>query len=352
MSQSLHNISPFDPASIDVEKKNMPISSLITMLENDIIDLSPAFQRKQDLWTAERQSQLIESILLKLPLPSMYFEYDHERRKYVVIDGLQRLCTLKNFAVDKKLKLRGLEFLQNEYGGMSYNDLSFTDRLEIGLQEIAVNVLKVTTPDYAKFVIFKRLNSGGTQLNNQEIRNALYNGEGTRLLVTLSELPQMQSVGFRSQRLLDQEVILRFMAFKRSGYGAYPGRMEAFLTNCLIGLNNLSANELEELKNQFIQSLSRNIAIFGDNVFRNPNSRTKLPSTSMFDALMVAFSELSDMQFYRIETRRPDFVEEFNKLLLTDDMMKESIGSKSDRRSSAIFRYNTIQSLLRQYFGQ
>ena len=122
---------PFDPSTIDVEKKSMSITSLISMLENGVIDLAPAYQREANLWPPKKQSQLIESLLLKLPLPSMYFEYDKGRRKYVVVDGLQRLCAIQRFAVDKVLKLTGLEFLGDVYGGFGYEDLSFQDRLEL-----------------------------------------------------------------------------------------------------------------------------------------------------------------------------------------------------------------------------
>lgn len=340
---------PFDPTSIDVEKKNMSVNSLITMLQNDIIDLSPAFQRNKNLWTSTRQSQLIESLLLKLPLPSMYFEYDNKLKKYIVIDGLQRLCSLKNFAVDNTLSLNGLEFLQKEFGGKKYSDLTFTEKLEIGLQEISVNILKGTTPESAKFIIFKRINSAGTSLTNQEIRNALYNGLSTEVLSELSENTIFRSIGFRSRRMEDQEIILRFMAFKINGYENYNGRMASFLTNTMILINDLTEREISEFKKSFLLAIERNIIIFEKNAFRLPDRRHRAPSGSLFDVMTVTMSEISDIEFNRLHDAKDDFNADFLKLVTEDEEFKSSVSNKSDRKSATRYRHETIKGLIYKY---
>lgn len=338
---------PFDPSTIDVEKKNMPVSSLIAMLENDVIDLSPAYQREADIWSSKKQSRLIESLLLKLPLPSMYFEYDKQSRKYVVVDGLQRLCAIKRFAVDKSLRLSGLEFLQDLYGGKEYDDLSFQDQLELGLEEITVNVLKAGTPDMAKFIIFKRLNSGGTDLVPQEIRNALYPGRGLNLLNDLADMPEFKAIGFKSKRMKDREVILRSLAFMLFGE-SYTGRMEVFLSTSQKKLNSLSNEELGLLSQRFRKAIERNSRLLGVRAFRKDLKRNSGPSASLFDLMTVELERLSDSAFDKLLTRREDFFKGLDSLLTNDKDFKDSIGSKSDRRYATDYRYRLMHDLIKQ----
>src|SRR6218665_2561717 len=94
---------PFDPNKIDITTKSPSIDILIKRLKADPaeIDLSPAFQRRSDLWDDEKQSRLIESILVKFPLPAFYFD-GSDNDKWLVVDGLQRLSSLRNFVVRKK----------------------------------------------------------------------------------------------------------------------------------------------------------------------------------------------------------------------------------------------------------
>ena len=107
---------PFDPNSIDVDMATVNLGLLIDQLVNEEIDLQPDFQRASDIWTPTAKSRLIESILLGLPLPSFYFSEDIYSQKLSVIDGLQRLCAIKDFVIDKKLKLYNLQFLHTFEG--------------------------------------------------------------------------------------------------------------------------------------------------------------------------------------------------------------------------------------------
>lgn len=346
MQSDSENKSPrFDPSSIDVEKKSMSIGSLIAMLQNDMIDLSPAFQREKNLWKSDRQSQLIESLMLKLPLPSMYFEYDKQRKKYIVIDGLQRLCTIKNFAVTQKLALRDLEFLSNEYDGATYESLSFNDRIELGLQEITVNILKGTTPDAAKYAIFKRINSSATTLTNQEIRNALYSGTGLQMLTELAAYPTFASLGFPPSRMDDREAVLRFMAFKIHGSEGYSGRMDSFLTNTLIELNGMLESTLDELKVTFRQGTDRSVALLGVEAMRLPGNKKRRPSKAIFDTLAVGLSELSDGEYRHLTQASDRFKEGFQLMLTHDKRFLEAVGNRSDRQFAARYRYSEFKAL-------
>lgn len=99
----------FDPSKIRVREVPTPIYTVIERIEHKQINLDTAFQRKGDLWEDKQQSQLIESILIRFPLPLFYFD-GRDPNKWSVIDGLQRLTSLKRFVLDKDLRLQGLEF--------------------------------------------------------------------------------------------------------------------------------------------------------------------------------------------------------------------------------------------------
>ncbi|HEB4994185.1 TPA: DUF262 domain-containing protein, partial [Aeromonas hydrophila subsp. hydrophila] len=126
IEEQLENVSlasPFSTKDIKVNTQTIALSALIARLNYDEIDLQPTFQRKSGLWTNTQMSRLIESILLKMPLPIFYFDVS-EPGRWLVVDGLQRLSAIKRFAVDNKrpLKLTNLEFL-GELNGLTYADL-------------------------------------------------------------------------------------------------------------------------------------------------------------------------------------------------------------------------------------
>ena len=112
---------PFNPKEINIKSKTMSLDNIIKRIRESEIDMAPDFQRKGDLWTPDKQSRLIESMLIKLPLPAFYFD-GTEDEKWLVVDGLQRLSAIKNFVVDENLRLQGLEFLEN-INGKTFSEL-------------------------------------------------------------------------------------------------------------------------------------------------------------------------------------------------------------------------------------
>ncbi|WP_165157838.1 DUF262 domain-containing protein [Parabacteroides sp. ZJ-118] len=143
---------PFDPNDIDVDISVVNLGSLLEQLEYREIDLKPEFQRSSDVWSRESKSRLIESILLGLPLPSFYFSEDPATNKLVIVDGLQRLCALKDFWIDKKLVLEGMQFL-TDLEGKAVGDLDRTQIRRIKSLKVTLNTLRKNTPPEVKFVI-------------------------------------------------------------------------------------------------------------------------------------------------------------------------------------------------------
>lgn len=176
---------PFDPTLIRVETLPVTINLLLSRIAEGEIDLSPAFQRKAGIWSEQAQSRLIESLLMRIPLPALYMDGTNED-KWVVVDGLQRLTTLKRFVLDKDLTLSGLEFLTN-FKDYTYSELPRNFQRRIQETQLTVYLISRGTPDQVKFTIFRRINTGGKPLSPQEIRHALNQGKSTQLLEELAQ---------------------------------------------------------------------------------------------------------------------------------------------------------------------
>ncbi len=178
-------IKPYDPSKIDILPKNLALTNLLSRIENDEIDLMPDFQRKSGLWTPTQKSQLIESLILRIPLPAFYFD-GSDNDNWIVIDGLQRLTTLKEFFVDKTLHLSGMEFLR-DLEGADYNSMPKVYLRRMAETQVICYIISPGAPVNLKYNIFKRINTGGLELEPQEIRHALFQGFATKYLKQLAE---------------------------------------------------------------------------------------------------------------------------------------------------------------------
>ena len=157
---------PYCPSDINIDTHPMNVGDLIEMISAGWINFDTEYQRLRNLWTEVQQSRLIESILLGLRLPAFYFE-EVSRRKWNIIDGLQRCCAIQNFCVNKTLRLSGLEFLGEKFSGKGYDDLPFEIRRDLRMLPVTVNILQKGTPSDVKYILFKRLNTGGMSLTPQ-----------------------------------------------------------------------------------------------------------------------------------------------------------------------------------------
>lgn len=308
-------ISPYDPDSIKVQTKPFNITLVHQMIESGDIDLAPDFQRNF-VWNPLQKSRLIESILLRIPLPMFYFAEDDQGR-ITVVDGLQRLTTIKEF-MDNKFPLRGLEYLENSCEGCYYSsknkDGSPNEKKAIeskyfrwfNMTQFTVNVIDPLSPSKVKYDIFKRINTGGKPLNNQEIRNSLAGPSLRKLLKDMTALPEFcKATGnsIRSVRMEDQEVALRFICFfrlyqKDSTLVDYSGNMESTLDDVTEELSRMKYKELEEYIFLFSNAMQNAAHLFGKYAFRKilpkhlePSAHKQLINKALFVSWSVLLSQ-------------------------------------------------------------
>jgi hypothetical protein len=283
------------------------------------IDLEPDFQRRKR-WPAKKQSALIESFLLNIPVPPIYLAED-ELGKYSIVDGKQRLTAIHAFMLSN-LKLTGLESF-TELEGMTFAQLpeALRNSLEIRPYVRVVTLLKQSDP-LLKFEVFTRLNTGGAPMLPQELRKVAYRGELSDLIFSLSETPflkkQLKITSVESSGYLhmeDAEFVLRFFALKKS-WQTFSGSLRVELDKYMAENRNPSKLEIEKLKEDFLESIGMCQKIWGDNAFKRytgSNWRSQFLS-GMYDAEMIAVSELTSAQRTNLGSKADVIVEETSKL--------------------------------------
>jgi len=345
-------IQPYDPSKIDIIQQTQSLTNLIERLQYDEIDLMPDFQRKAGLWDAGKQSRLIESIMLRIPLPAFYFDGTTWDR-WVIIDGLQRLTALKAFFVDKTLKLTGLEYLV-QFNGMGHDDVPGSRIRRMRETQVSCYIINPGAPDNLKYNIFKRVNTGGLELEPQEIRHALFQGFATKYLKELAQLPSFLSATCESiptDRMMDREFVLRFLSFYELDIVSYTGVIDDFLVSGMKHINKAyGANPAyaEEVKNLFDSVLKTSSAIFGNFAFRRiPNRNRRRPiNKALFTIWTVLLAKCTPEERASLEERRELLMELYIPMFAKEADFYKSLGS--GKPSSVRKQFQQIESLIRR----
>lgn len=343
---------PYDTSKIDITPKTLSLDRIIDRLENDEIDLMPDFQRKSGLWSNDQKSRLIESLILRIPLPAFYFDGSNNER-WIVIDGLQRLTALKEFFVHKTLKLTGLEFLQ-ELDGSTIEQLPRAYIRRMKETSIINYIINPGAPINLKYNIFKRINTGGLNLEPQEIRHALFQGFATVYLKELADMDLFKkATGYSicTDRMLDREFVLRFIAFYEIGVDKYDGITDDFLNNAM-GLINEKYSQNPELTKEttrkFILALDTSYEVFNKFAFRRMpdlNSRRTI-SKALFEAWTAILARHSVDELQVFVSHKEQIVEDYMQMFKDEDFTA-CIGSG---KSSAVKRmFEKISQLVEKY---
>jgi nucleoside phosphorylase len=339
---------PFDPTQIRIESKNMTIDLLLRRIQHGELNLSPDFQRIAGIWKPAVQSRLIESLLIRIPLPAFYIDATDDE-KWAVIDGLQRLTTLKYFALDKKMKLEGLEFL-HQFIGFTYNELPRDLQRRIEETQVTVYLIGQGTPPEVKFNIFKRINTGGLPLSTQEIRHALNQGKSTYLIKDLASTTTfIEITSVSSERMVDQELVLRFLAFMITPPESYRSSdFDSFLNNTMITINQMSDEKIARLASQFDCAVQYASKLFGGDAFRKPNPRNKLRNPvnkSLFESWCVNLAKVDDDKFTILEKRKQIMRDGF-ELLMENQDFSEAISQGTGSTKKVRQRFAGVKTLI------
>lgn len=301
---------PFDPRLIDVTTETRSLDTLLRRIRAGQIDLDPDFQRSRGIWTDRKKSLLIESLLLRIPLPTFYVAElsvgeSLGEDSWAVVDGIQRLSTAAQF-VDPTalglppLRLRGLEYLKSEEG-KSFNDLSTSLQLRLLESQFTIQVIRKSTPEQVQLNIFARINTGGVPLSSQELRHALIPGQARAVLREMAGCAEFQDAVARSvsaSRMADREMALRYLAFRITDPETYrESDFDRFLRATMKVINGWDQDERLIYVEEFSLAMLIASAIFGNDAFRKRYRLTdprRPVSKALFEAVSVNIASFND----------------------------------------------------------
>ncbi|PST93656.1 DUF262 domain-containing protein [Photobacterium sp. NCIMB 13483] len=371
-------IEPFDPEEISIQQRVVSMDVIIRRLKQGSIQLAPSFQRNE-VWDITRKSRLIESLMLNIPLPMFYVASD-EKSQWEVVDGLQRLSTIRDFMIGDKngemLRLKNLEFLGEKYEGKTFlaieNEPSAQKLVnDIYETEMRFTVINPGTPEAVKRNIFKRINTGGMPLTTQEIRHALYEGISSKLLKELVTSPSFKGVigkKINDSRMGVSELMLRLIAFMVMDRSAYKSGMDSWLSNAMRVINcfpdptedelnkifqknevpKLNITSVEEIKEKFILAINRSEEIFDGHAFRKslPNEYRKSPiNKSLFEVWGNILSDLSEYEYEILKSNKYELIESYSELLKKLEF-NNAISRHSSTQKGIIDSFNSIKELV------
>ena len=345
---------PFDPSKIKVRTVNVVVEQVVSRVRHREIDLQPDFQRVRGIWDTKRKSRLIESLLLRIPIPVFYVAADHDD-KWAVVDGVQRISTIHGYMAGE-FPLAQLEY-RREFDGKRYDELPRSMQRRISETQLVVNVIEPGTPPEVMFNIFRRINTGGMILNGQEIRHALNPGPVRAYLKTQAESEAFLDATDRSispHRMADRECVLRFLAFYVEPWEAYQaGSLDRHLENAMKTVNRMAPEQLDALAGVFGKAMQAATRIFGNDAFRKryhlEDGRHQI-SLALFEAWAVQLARCSQQEVDRLVARRADVRQRFIALLNEDAEFEKAISVSTGTAQRIRKRFTAIRDLVQELF--
>jgi hypothetical protein len=325
--------------------------------EPSMLNLAPDFQRNL-VWQPKQKSELIESILMGIPLPLIYVKED-ERGVYIIVDGKQRLSTLFEF-INNEFALTNLSILKDK-NGCRFEDLTPMEQNKIEDCSLTLHVIKAPTSDRVTFDLFDRVNRGGTRLNNQEMRNALYQGHATDLINRLAQKPEFidatENTLQDNNHMKDRYLVLRFVAFYMWQKGItkdvdtneqleYKSNLEDFLGKTMRFLNRLdSKNDLfKELESKFTKAMKLALQLIPLGGFRLPSVSGKRRPINMafFESFSYLLSNLTGD-----EEQLKDKIKQVYRDLMEETQYIDTLTHSVDSGLQTDERYKIINKYIR-----
>ncbi|MBV8772215.1 MAG: DUF262 domain-containing protein [Deltaproteobacteria bacterium] len=344
-------VKPFDPTKIRVETQTKTIDNLVSRMEHGEIVLQPEFQRAE-VWQDAARSRLIESILIRIPLPAFYMDATEDDR-WIVIDGQQRLSSIRRFVIENSLRLSNLEFL-TELEGLTLDELPQSLKRRIRETNVTVYLVEQGTPPEVKFNIFRRINTGGLPLSPQEIRHALNQGKATKLLKELAESDAFLDATAHSVsplRMADRECVLRFLAFVLNDPENYSAlEFDGFLSQVMGHLNAMPEMDIAKLRMHFEVSMRRAHQLLGPYAFRkrtsmNPHDRRQPINKALFEAWSVNLGAISEPEMSRLRNRQKELASKF-VTLMNDASFMNAVSQGTGDIKKVQMRFREIRQII------
>ena len=330
-----------------IRQENRTIHDVIRRIDQSNYVMDPDFQR-EFIWLEDKQSKLIESVIMRIPLPVFYLAEDQKGRM-IVVDGLQRLSTFQCF-VKNELRLKLPD--RSELNGQRFSDLPSKIQNRIEDCNLIFYIIDSKVPERARLDIFERVN-GGVPLTRQQMRNCLFMGEATRFLKRESRSDIFLAAtggSLNPKTMRDREFVNRFCAFQLLGVDEYHGDMDDFLARSLRRMNRMEPEALSKLSAEFRHGLGNNFLLFDRHTFRkhNPDQVTRsVLNASFWDVMSTGLSRYEEQCIKTCaETVRQSVF-----CLLADEDFNTSITYGTNNVRKVKTRFNMAQQALREALG-
>lgn len=334
---------------LSTQSLDLSIDALVSRIDRGSLVLQPEFQRDY-VWSSAKASQLVESVLLRIPLPIVYLS-ETEDSDWEVVDGQQRLTSLYAFVrgqfPDGATFRLGRLHVRDDLRGKGFRDLPRTDQnsiLNYTLRAIILN--KESHPD-VKFEVFERLNCGSVQLKDAELRNCMYRGPYNDMLAELSSndfLLKIRRADRPHKRMEDRQLILRFLAMKRNSHLNYRGSMKQFMNREMETHRHAPPAEISDLKRQFEEAIASAWHVFGPNAFRrwtpplHPGEKGSWDSklnVALWDTILYGLAFYERRQIIPVSDA---IREEFLDIMAGDPVFVDYIGRTTDKPDRVHYR--------------
>ena len=347
-----HITDPFDPEQIKIRTVHIVIEQLVSRIRYGEIDLTPEFQRLRGIWSLEQKSRLVESLMLRIPIPVFYVAAQ-ENDNWFVVDGLQRMSTVDDY-VNGRFPLEKLEYLTS-LNQLKHDELPRHMQRRISETQLLINVIDPGTPPEVMFNVFLRINTGGMRLNGQEIRHALHSGPIRDFLRELAESEEFLIATDRSippTRMADRECVLRFLAFHIAPLTEYSiNDLDSYLSNAMKTINKMNSDERDTLASNFKKAMTAAYAIFEQAAFRKQGGRPhRSPvSRALFEVWSVQLARYSPEQISTLVGKRDDIRQRFSDLMNSDRDFDRAISYSTGAPQRVHKRFNEIGRLLEDF---
>lgn len=350
-------VKPWDPSEIRVATKTYSLRQIVDEIGDASIDLAPDFQRDY-VWKERQKSLLVESILLGIPLPAFYFNANADNTVQVV-DGVQRLSTVRDFAGGSFRLTDDLEYLK-DLTGKRFSQLDASMRRRFQQTQIVAHVIEATSPPDVKYDIFRRINTGGSPLTPQEIRHCMARERCRGFLHNLASLDWFRKVTHlkSNRRMEDRELALRYVAFSRiydddPSMRAYEDfeTLDRFLLKTSVDLDNehaVSDDELRAIRTRFERAMKNALLVFEDHAFRKwgrAAGRRSPLNKALFESWAVVLSHYSERKVDKFAAQ----LREMARDAMTDNTRYvESITYGTGRSEQVRVRFRTAHQLVEE----